>query len=433
MRLIVQPRAARSPTWPRGEGDPLISRPPRLLVSAMLGLAVAVCGGGAERPGGTDTAGGAAAATTPAQRTATADPTLARATVAPPTPTSAVPTSAATVAAPTGAFVTVAPTPVATSALPTRTPTIVPGPLKTLAAARGIRFGALFQYDIRDDRYERVFETEMKVMTVGAFWRDDIRRTRAAFDFAPLDAEVTWGGERDMDLYAQTLVWFDDIPDWLRATPTADVEGIMNEHIDVVVGRYAGRIKAWNVVNEAVNGDGTLRLDHKWAAAMGSDYIRRAFIRAHAADPSAVLYYNDFGIESDRAKFEGVKALLINLKDQGAPVHALGWQLHVRPSSFVAATLLARMNEIADLGLDNYITELDVELPAAAGAADYERQRQTYKTIVEAFLAARRHRTIVVWGLRDGDPYWLTNGHPLLFDESYRRKPAYFGVQEALE
>lgn len=406
-----------------------------LLVSALLGLAVAACGGGAEPSDQTNTAGGAVA-TTPARRPVTVAPAVALATVTPTTPTSAAPTSNVAVAVPTTALVTLAPTRTATAAppipAPTVAPTIAPSPLKTLAAARGIRVGALYQYDIRSELYDRIFEMEMNVMTLGAFWRDDIRRTRADFDFGPLDAEVAWGRKRDMDLYGQTLVWFEDIPDWLKAAPTADVEGIMNEHIDTVVGRYAGRIKAWNVVNEAVNSDGTLRRDHTWAAAMGNDYIRKAFIRAHAADPTAMLYYNDFDIESNQAKFEGVKALLIGLTAQGVPVHALGWQLHVRPSSFVAATLLARMNEIADLGLDNYITELDVELPADASTADYEQQKQTYKTIVETFLSARRHRTIVVWGLRDGDPYWLTNGHPLLFDESYRKKPAYFGVQEAL-
>ena len=118
---------------------------------------------------------------------------------------------------------------------------------------------------------------------------------------------------------------------------------------------------------------------------------------------------------------------------QFSPLHALGWQMHVKPGSFVPATLLARMNEIADLGFDNYVTELDVELPEKASAADYEKQKQTYKTVVETVLAARRLKTIVVWGLRDGDPDWLTNNHPQLFDESLRKKPAYFGVQEALK
>ena len=107
--------------------------------------------------------------------------------------------------------------------------------------------------------------------------------------------------------------------------------------------------------------------------------------------------------------------------------------MHVKPGSFDPATLLARMNEIADLGFDNYITELDVELAENASAADYEQQKQTYKTVVETFLAARRAKTLVIWGLRDGSPYWLTNNHPLLFDENFNKKPAYFGVQEALE
>lgn len=305
-------------------------------------------------------------------------------------------------------------------------------PLKTLAEQCGISFGAFYQYDIRSDIYDQVFETEINVMTVGTFWTDGFREGRTQFDFSEMDAKVNWGLTHDMELYGQTLVWFDDIPDWLKMTPDSEVEAIMNEHIDTVVGRYAGRIKAWNVVNEAVDEDGTLRQNHKWAEAMGNDYIAKAFIRAHAADPTAVLYYNEYDIESNGAKFEGVKALLISLKNQGVPVHALGWQLHVRPSSFDPDVLLARMNEIADIGFDNYITELDVELPADVSEADYEQQKQTYKTIVEIFMAAHSHKTIVVWGLRDGDPYWLTDGHPLLFDENLEKKPAYYGVQEAL-
>lgn len=309
---------------------------------------------------------------------------------------------------------------------------VLPAPLKTLAEQRGVRFGAYYQYDMRSDVYDRVFEREMNAMALGAFWDNDIRRTYADFNLAELDAKVAWGRERDMEMYGQTLVWFEDVPDWLKAMPPRDVERIMNEHIDTVVGRYAGQIKAWNVVNEAVDDHGTLRRKHKWAEAMGDDYIRKAFVRAHAADPTAILYYNEFDIESNTAKYNGVKALLINLKKQGVPIHALGWQLHVRPGSFDAATLLARMNEIADLGFDNYITELDVKLPTNANAADYEQQKQIYDTVVRTFLAARRHKSIVVWGLRDSDPYWLTKNHPLLFDANFRKKASYFGVQEAL-
>lgn len=316
-----------------------------------------------------------------------------------------------------------------------RSETAATASLKTLAEKHGIRFGANYQYDFRSDTYDELFETEMNAMTAGTFWGDGSRPSRTEFDFTEMDAKVDWGLARNMELFGQTLVWFEpgEMPDWLKAAPNADIEAIMNEHIDAVVGRYAGRIKFWNVVNEAVDSDGTLRQGHKWAEAMGDDYIRKAFVRAHAVDPDAVLYYNEYEIESNEAKFTGVKTLLVSLKNEGVPVHALGWQMHVTPGSFDSATLLARMNEIADLGLDNYITELDVELPADASETDYEQQKQTYKSVVETFLAARRHKTIIVWGLRDRDPGWLTENHPLLFDENLNKKAAYSGVQEALE
>ena len=304
--------------------------------------------------------------------------------------------------------------------------------LKTLAEQRGIRFGAMYQFDLRGDIYDQVFEREMSAMTAGTFWTDGSYKSRTEFDFSEMDAKVNWGRARGMDLHGHILVWFDDIPDWLKATPTSDVEAIMNEHIDTVVGRYAGQIKVWDVVNEAVNEESNLRQNHKWAEAMGDDYIRKAFLRAHAADPNAVLRYNDYDLESNEAKYNGVKKLLKNLLSNGVPVHALGWQMHLTPDIFDPTTLLMRFNEIADMGLDNYITELDVELPSEPTTADYEKQKQDYKSVINVFLSARRHKTIVIWGLRDGDPYWLTNNHPLPFDENYKKKPAYDGIQEAL-
>ncbi len=305
--------------------------------------------------------------------------------------------------------------------------------LKSLAAERGIKFGSLYQYELRNSRYNEVFEREMNVMTLATFWGDGSRENRPTFDFTEMDAKVQWGRKRDMELHGHVLVWFEELPDWIHDIPSSEIEEVMNEHIDTVVGRYAGKIALWDVVNEAVDYFGALRDNHVWVEAMGDDYIRKAFVRAHEADPTAILRYNDYEMESNKDKFVGVKNLLIDLRNEGTPVDALGWQLHVTPGSFDADILRKRMNKIADLGIDNYITELDVALPKNATKKDYERQKRTYKKIVKAFLAARRHKTIVVWGLRDGGPYWLTKKHPLLFDENLEKKPAYFGVLEALQ
>ena len=315
----------------------------------------------------------------------------------------------------------------------TEPPTGVPSTtLKELAAARGIRIGGNYDYELRSITHDRIFEREFNAMTVGFFGDVIYPGGRSDPVFSETDERVSWATTRSMEVLGQTLVWFEDIPAWVKSTPVSQVEAAMFKHIDALVSRSAGQVKLWNVVNEAIDDEGNMRLDHRWAEAMGADYISKAFIRAHAADPTAILYYNEYDIESNIIKYKTVKALLKDLLRKGVPVHALGWQMHVKPGSFDPTTLLARFNEIADMGLDNYITELDVELPSEATTADYENQRQTYKTIVETFLAARRRKTVVVWGLRDGSPYWLTNGHPLLFDESFRKKPAYFGVQEAL-
>lgn len=304
--------------------------------------------------------------------------------------------------------------------------------LKDLAAARGIRIGSNYDYEFRGKTHDKVFEREFDAMTVGFFREVVYPDGGRELVFSETDEAVSSATARGMEVFGQTLVWFEDVPAWVQTTPLSRVEAAMFRHIDALVGRYAGRIRLWNVVNEAVDDEGRLRLDHRWAEAMGPDYIGKAFIRAHAADPAAVLYYNDFDIESNAEKYAAVKALLKGLLAKGVPVHALGWQMHVKPGSFDPATLLARFNEIADLGLDNYITELDVELPPEPAAEDYADQKQTYKTVVETFLTARRHKAIIVWGVRDGSPHWLTNGHALLFDERYRKKPAYFGVKEAL-
>lgn len=309
--------------------------------------------------------------------------------------------------------------------------------LKTLAEQKGTRLGAYYQYDLRSTAYDKIFETEFGIIVAGTFWTDGSRPSRNEYDLTEMDAKVDWGRARSMEVHGHTLVWFEDIPTWLKETANADVETVMNEHIDKLVGRYAGKIAIWDVVNEVVDKDGTLRKGHKWVEAMGDDYIRKAFVRANAADPNAILRISDYDIEttteSGTAKFNRIKSLLTDLKNAGVPVHALGWQLHLSPTSLDTSVLLSRMNEIADLGIDNYITELDVELPAHATTADYEQQKQTFKKAIQTFLSARRHKTIVVWGLHDGDPHWLTSAHPLLFDSSLNKKSAYDGVKEAFQ
>ncbi len=163
--------------------------------------------------------------------------------------------------------------------VPAASATVQAATLKKLAADRGIRLGGFYDYEVRGVTHDRVFEQEYNAMTAGMFWDDGSRPSRTEFDFSEMDIKVNWGLARGMEVHGHTLVWFDTIPDWVKAAPTTEVESIMNEHIDKVVGRYSGKIKLWDVVNEAVDVNGNLRRDHKWFDAMGSDYISKAFIR----------------------------------------------------------------------------------------------------------------------------------------------------------
>jgi endo-1,4-beta-xylanase len=135
-----------------------------------------------------------------------------------------------------------------------------PSALRALASKQGINFGSMYQYVFRSSPYDQIFETEMNAMTATIFWADNTRKSRTEFDFTGMDYKVSWGLARGMELLGHTLVWFDELPDWLKATPSAEVETIMNEHIDTVVGRYKGKVKLWDVINEPVEEMGSKSL-----------------------------------------------------------------------------------------------------------------------------------------------------------------------------
>jgi endo-1,4-beta-xylanase len=143
----------------------------------------------------------------------------------------------------------------------------------------------------------------------------------------------------------------------------------MRDHIHTVVGRYKGRIKVWDVVNEALaDGQGTNVLRNSlWLEIIGPDFIAKAFEFAHEADPGAILRYNDYGLENP-AKRKKLITLIKSLQEQKVPVHAIGSQAHINVST-TFETMNHALTEIATLGLPIHITELDVN--SAAGERGY--------------------------------------------------------------
>lgn len=221
----------------------------------------------------------------------------------------------------------------------------------------------------------------------------------------------------------------------------------MSNHIHTVVGRYKGRVKVWDVVNEAIaDGDGTNILRNSlWLEIIGPDFIAKAFEYAHEADPDAILRYNDYGLEN-AAKRRKLITLIKSLQAQKVPVHAIGSQAHVNVST-TYETMDQALAEMKTLGLPIHITELDVNsarggqrgfgadiannAAATQGglASDADKKlADAYGGIFRAFVKHRDSvKMVTFWGANDAVS-WRANGKPLLFDANDQPKPAFEAV-----
>ncbi len=292
------------------------------------------------------------------------------------------------------------------------------------------------------------------------------------YDFAPADAFVEFGERNNMLIAGHTLVWHGQTPLWVFRAPGVAAEPTepeqprrwgrprftgpkatreqlltrMRDHIHTVVGRYKGRIKVWDVVNEALadGGDEVLR-NSLWREIIGDDFIAKAFQYAHEADPEAMLRYNDYGLENP-AKRERLKKLIASLQEQGIPVHAIGTQTHINVST-TYETMDQTLADLASIGLPVHITELDVNAARRGqrttdadiassstrteGGIMNEADRLQAEAYANLFRAVLKHKQAVTmvtfWGANDAVS-WLGRGRPLLFDGNNQPKPAFDAV-----
>ena len=277
------------------------------------------------------------------------------------------------------------------------------------------------------------------------------------------DKYVEFGEKNHMFIVGHCLVWHNQVPDWVfqdeKGKPLTREALLkrMRDHIFTVVGRYKGRINSWDVVNEALNEDGTLR-QSKWMQIIGEDYIAKAFQYAHEADPQAQLNYNDYSLENE-AKRNGAIALIKKLQAQGIPVAVVGIQGHDSLSWPSAALEDATIEAFAKLGVKVAITELDIDVlpPIAPGSAEVSLRVKADPKLnpyvdglpdaVQKALAVQytslfgvylKHRAVVsrvtLWGVTDGDSWrnnWPVVGrtsYPLLFDRTGEPKPAFDAI-----
>jgi endo-1,4-beta-xylanase len=267
-----------------------------------------------------------------------------------------------------------------------------------------------------------------------------------AFAFLAGDRLVAFAKQNNLRMRGHTLVWHQQIPAWAKQLKGDELRAAMARHIAGVVGHWKGDIGAWDVVNEALVDDpsGALRPDSPFAT-VGPDYIDQAFRMAHDADPQAQLFYNDYEIEGMGVpKSEAAFALCKRLKEAGAPITGVGFQMHVDPRHWPTPDAIkANVARYAALGLLVEFTEMDVPVGELPGDADQklQEQRRIAHDIVATCVSQANCTAVTFWGLTDRDswlnaPQWAKlrgNGphRPLLFDAQMHPKPIVQGVLDA--
>jgi len=284
------------------------------------------------------------------------------------------------------------------------------------------------------------------------------------YNFAPADAYVAFGEKHHMMIVGHTLAWHNQTPAWvfrddsgrpLQGTNAADRQILLDrlhEHIQTVVGRYKGRIKVWDVVNEALNDSDNLsdtnmlRARSPWVRILGEEFIVKAFQWAHEADPDCILRYNDYSIEN-KPKRKRLIALIKSLQAQHVPVMAIGSQTHANLIWPTAELEDEALTDIASLGLPIHITEMDVDgsqrgqrnqsadisqnAQAGGGAmvsAADQKLADQYGSLFHVFMKHKKDiKLVTLWGVTDKDS-WRRWSNPLLFDGAWHPKLAFDSV-----
>jgi endo-1,4-beta-xylanase len=277
------------------------------------------------------------------------------------------------------------------------------------------------------------------------------------YNFTMADKLVEYGEKNNIKINGHTLIWHSQLPNFIRGIKSSDsIRTFFTDHIKTVAGRYKGKVFSWDVVNEALNEDGTLR-NSVFLKHLGEGYLVDAFRLAQEASPKTELYYNDYNNEKP-AKRAGCIKLIKKIQESGARIDGVGIQGHWHVGKIPLKDIEESILEYSALGLKVMFTELDIEVlernfqgadvsqrmanspeinPYTNGLPENVQKQlaDDYEALFKLFLKHKDKVTrVTFWGVNDGVS-WLNNwpvrgrtSYPLLFDRNNQPKPAYFKV-----
>jgi endo-1,4-beta-xylanase len=339
-------------------------------------------------------------------------------------------------------------------------------PLRSVPVGSAVRLDTLQS----NARYRSTFVREFDSLTPeNEMKMSALQPRRGQFDFEAADELVRFGLRNGKAVRGHTLIWGQALPLWLvdhgtteklglRLPPIAlpprpgplgtlldetttlltgwsrgELLAVMKEHIRRVMRHFAGDVREWDVVNEPMAADGTLA-PTVWRRFIGPDYVAQALRTAHTADPRAKLFINDYAVESPGPKLEGLLALVRDLKARRVPLDGIGLQAHFHIAQTPdEATLTETIRAFEQMGLEVQITEMDVgtSLLGVSRAERMQRQALAYGAAARACNAVAACTRLTTWGFTDAVTWLPAAESGLLFDRSYRPKPAYAALREA--
>ncbi len=282
---------------------------------------------------------------------------------------------------------------------------------------------------------------------------DPISTASGVYNWTAADKIVAYGNSNGINVHGHALVWHNAVPAWLKDFSGTDAEFALEvkKYIIDVVTHYAGKVKSWDVVNEAVDDNGSMR-NTLFLNRMGPNYVKDCFQWARnaanaAGDTNLLLFYNDYATSNNIVKQDKVFSIVDDLK-AGNLIDGLGFQMHNKYLTPTKAQIETDINRAVAKGLKIHVSELDIQVNPSNDISTFTNERrlaqkEKYKEMVQLYnaLPAANKYALTIWGMRDNDswiPYSTELNHvgndwPLLYDSNFAVKSSHTGFLEGLD
>jgi len=324
--------------------------------------------------------------------------------------------------------------------------TSIPADVPLKEAAQGFFIGNVVQSNRMTGMHKTLLNREFSSITAEYEMKMNIMYPQdGVYDWTRSDAIVDFAVNNGLNLHGHALIWHNSTPDWVEnyTGTDAEFEAMVEDYVKTVVTRYKGKVKSWDVVNEAIeDGSGDYR-NSVFYQRMGAGYIAKCFKWAREADTDVLLFYNDYNLCDNGNKLTTVLNMTDALLADDVPIDGLGFQMHITYNWPARDKIEAASQKVIDRNLKLHFAELDVranpnnDLTSLTNARSLEL-KDKYKEIAEIYTAipTENKYALTIWGLRDNES-WLLNfwGHidwPLLYDADFNEKDAYYGFLEGL-